>query len=217
MKIISAIIKNGFLNSLKLYKVRKTFPQCTINTVRIELGADLAPNVAIAHDAEIRGNVSIGRWTYIEPYSFVNAAKIGSFCAIGRNVAIGGFQHPYRYPTISPKVYRGILETEYKDPSHTIEIGNDVWIGEKAIVLGGKIGDGAIIAAGAVVTKDIEPYSIAAGVPAKKIGDRFSEKQKHKLLKLKWWNWSDEEILLHCDFFEAQEKWEEYYDNSIVK
>lgn len=217
MKIVSTVLKNGFLNSLRLYKIRKKFPQCSINSIHVGVDARLSPNVAIAHDAEIRGNVSIGRWTYIEPYSFVNAASIGKFCAIGRNVAIGGFQHPYQYPTISPKIYRGILGAKYEDPSHAIEVGNDVWIGEKAIVLGGKIGDGAIIAAGAVVTKDVEPYAIVAGVPAKKIGDRFNEKQKNKLLDLKWWNWSDEEILAHRNFFESREKWEEYYDTTIAE
>lgn len=217
MGFAKCVLSVGVIGTFQLWRLKKRFSQSFIDSIRVDEKADISPKARIAHDAEIRGNVSIGRWTYVEPYSFINSATVGKFCAIGRNVAIGGFQHPYRYPTISPKIYRGILGTSYEDPSHKIEIGNDVWIGEKAIILEGKIGDGAIIAAGAVVTKDVEPYAIVAGVPAKKIGDRFNEEQKSKLLNLKWWNWSDEEIIAHRDFFESREKWEEHYDTTIAE
>lgn len=217
MATVRSLLEKGLSKSILLFFERRQRPYCRIDSVYINPKAVLCEQVKIAHDVVIRENVLIGRWTYIEPFTFVNNASIGAFCAIGRNVAIGGFQHPYRYPTISPKIYRGILETSYEDPSHKVEIGNDVWIGEKAIILGGKIGDGAIIAAGAVVTKDVEPYAIVAGVPAKKIGDRFNEEQKSKLLNLKWWNWSDEEILAHRGFFESREKWEEYYNTTIAE
>ena len=77
----------------------------------------------------------------------------------------------------------------YKDKIYVV-IGNDVWIGSDAILTGGiKIGDGAIILTGAVVTKDVPPYAIVGGVPAKPIRFRFSESQIEKLLQIKWWNW----------------------------
>lgn len=215
MNLVSSILDNGLLGFLKLIRIRSKFPFCKINSVRVDRKASLASNVAIAHDVEIRGNVSIGSWTYIEPYSFVNGAIIGRFCAIGRNVAIGGFQHPYEYPTISPKIYRDILGSRYDDPPHNIKIGNDVWIGEKAIILGGEIGNGAIVAAGAVVTKDVEPYSIVAGVPAKKIGDRFDSDEKKLLQELKWWDWSDEEIKDHETFFELRDQWRKYVESYL--
>ena len=74
-------------------------------------------------------------------------------------------------------------------------IGNDVWIGYDAIIMPGvKIGDGAIIGTRAVVTKDIPPYTIVCGVPAKPIRKRFDDKTIEKLLLIKWWNWDKEKI-----------------------
>lgn len=195
------------VEAMRVARLGKKFPNCRIESPFVDSAARLGDNVRVARGSEVRGNVSIGRWTYVEPFTFVNGAEVGSFCAIGRNVAIGGFQHPYRYPTISPRVYREILGTKYDDPARPIRIGNDVWIGEKAIVLEGGIGDGAVIAAGAVVTGDVEPYSIVAGVPARIIGRRFDDSEVERLLKLKWWDWSDEEIRKRSDFFESREGW----------
>lgn len=98
-------------------------------------------------------------------------------------------------------------------PPPLIIVGNDVWIGEKAIVLKGAIGDGAIVAAGAVVTKDVEPYTIVAGVPARPIGKRFSPEQEKMFQELRWWEWSDDKIRLNRDFFQAREGW---FDNGTV-
>lgn len=79
-----------------------------------------------------------------------------------------------------------------------MEVGNDVWIGGGAIVLSGlRVGHGAVIGAGAVVTKDIEPYSIVAGVPARKIGMRFDAETIDQLLRIRWWDWPLEKIILH--------------------
>ena len=81
------------------------------------------------------------------------------------------------------------------DNKGDIVIGNDVWIGYEAVIMPGvTIGDGAIIGTRAVVTKDIAPYTIVGGVPAKPIRKRFSEETIHSLLKIKWWDWSDERI-----------------------
>lgn len=81
------------------------------------------------------------------------------------------------------------------DNKGDIVIGNDVWIGyEAAIMTGVHIGDGAIIAARAVVTKDVPPYSIVGGTPAKEIRKRFDTEMIHQLLKLKWWDWSTYKI-----------------------
>jgi acetyltransferase-like isoleucine patch superfamily enzyme len=83
-------------------------------------------------------------------------------------------------------------------------IGNDVWIGSNAIILQGcKIGDGAVIAAGAVVTHDISPYSIVGGVPAKKIKDRFTSSLCQKLLDSQWWNHDEKWI---AEFFRSLQK-----------
>ena len=85
--------------------------------------------------------------------------------------------------------------TKAWDNKGDIVVGNDVWIGYEAVILAGvTIGDGAIIGARAVVTKDVPPYTIVGGVPAKQIRKRFNEETIDTLLKLKWWDWSKERI-----------------------
>ena len=192
---------------IKIKLLSRNFPKCRIESRRVSSEAALEENVRISHDVEVRANVHIGRWTYVEPYTFVNNADIGAFCAIGRNVAIGGFSHPYSYPTISPRLYREILGAQYDDSPPRVRIGSDVWIGEKAIILRGSVGDGSIIGAGSVVTKDVPPYAIVVGSPAKVIAYRFSDKEVRELLNLKWWNWPDNEILHNSEFFLAYEDW----------
>ncbi len=81
------------------------------------------------------------------------------------------------------------------DNKGDITVGNDVWIGYEAVILAGvTVGDGAIIGARAVVTKDVPPYAIVGGVPAKLIKKRFSEETIASLLEIQWWNWSKEKI-----------------------
>lgn len=87
---------------------------------------------------------------------------------------------------------------------YTILIGNDVWIGSNVSILGGiEIGNGAVIGAGAVVTKNVEPYSVVAGVPAKELRKRFTEKEILFLESFKWWNkdikWLEENVVLFSD------------------
>ena len=85
--------------------------------------------------------------------------------------------------------------TEAWDKKGDIVIGNDVWIGYEAVILSEvTVGDGAIIGARAVVTKDVPPYAIVGGIPARYIRRRFDEKTVTKLMELKWWEWSDEKI-----------------------
>lgn len=85
--------------------------------------------------------------------------------------------------------------TDSWDNKGDIVIGNDVWIGYEAVVMQGvTIGDGAIIGARAIVTKDVPPYTIVGGVPAKPIRKRFSDEVISQLLSIKWWEWPDEKI-----------------------
>ena len=85
---------------------------------------------------------------------------------------------------------------------YQVIIGNDVWIGANVIILPGvNIGHGAVIAAGAVVTKDVEPYAIVGGVPAKLIKYRFNAEERQKLLSIAWWNWSLDKIEKNIELF----------------
>lgn len=126
---------------------------------------------------------------------------IGSFTSIANGVVIGGGEHPINWISTSPVFYAGrdSINTKFSEfdrptPKRTI-IGNDVWIGTRCIIKQGvKIGHGAIIGAGAVVTKDVEPYSIVAGVPAKHLRYRFSDDVISDLLDSKWWDLNDAKL-----------------------
>lgn len=90
------------------------------------------------------------------------------------------------------------------DNKGNITIGNDVWIGYGAIILSGvTIGDGAIVGAHSLVTKDIPPYTIAGGVPARPIRKRFSEEKISELMKTKWWDWSEDKILKNLGYISS--------------
>jgi acetyltransferase-like isoleucine patch superfamily enzyme len=121
---------------------------------------------------------------------------------------IGLGSHPTNLFSTSPIFYRSIntlkvriIERNFDySEYHSIEIGNDVWIGARATILDGvKIGHGAIIAAGSIVTKDVLPYAIVAGVPAKLIRFRFDTKKIDALLELAWWQLPITEIKLRIE------------------
>lgn len=132
---------------------------------------------------------------------------IGKFCSIacGAKFLLNSANHTltsastYPFPIFYEAwgLERGRV-TDAWDNRGDIVIGNDVWIGYEAVVLAGvTIGDGAIIGARAVVTRDVLPYTIVGGVPAKPIRKRFDERSIDKLLALRWWDWPQEKILQH--------------------
>ena len=130
--------------------------------------------------------------------------RIGKFCSIacGAKFLFASANHTqasvstYPFPIFFEEWDLDIGDvTSAWDHKGDIVIGNDVWIGYEAVVMAGvTIGDGAIIGARAVVTKDVPPYTIVGGVPAKKIRRRFSDDVIARLLELKWWDWPAEQI-----------------------
>lgn len=130
---------------------------------------------------------------------------IGKYCSIASGVKfMMGGNHGHRHDWIATYpldiIERSEAKTKRKKmagylPKGDTIIGNDVWFGFESFIMPGvKIGDGAIIAARAVVTKDVAPYTIVGGNPAKQIRQRFSDEDIAILLKLKWWDWSDDKI-----------------------
>ena len=150
----------------------------------------------------------IGRYSYVGYHSTVLHTKIGQFCSIGNGVSIGAASHTIKWVSTSPVFNRArnILRKNFSnceyDPFDTSIIENDVWIGEGAKIRSGvRICNGAVIAAGAVVTHDVGPYEIWAGVPARMIKKRFCDEAIKKLLAIEWWNWDEDKLVKFGDDF----------------
>lgn len=147
-------------------------------------------------------NSKMGRFSYCGYDCWIIEAEIGAFCSISNNVRIGGPSHPVDWVSTSPVFHKGrnmfgfhYSEHEF-NPYKRTKIGNDVWIGENAMIKAGvTIGDGAVVGMGSVVTKDIGPYEIWIGNPAKMLRTRFNETTITELLNLSWWNLSDDQLV----------------------
>ncbi|WP_248766124.1 type B chloramphenicol O-acetyltransferase [Pseudomonas protegens] len=164
-------------------------------------------------------NIRVGRFSYYSGYyhghSFDECARylpyeegadkliIGSFCSIGSGAAFimaGNQGHRSEWISTFPfywmpeePAFAG-AQNGYQAAGDTV-IGNDVWIGSEAIVMPGvRIGDGAVIGTRALVTRDVEPYAIIGGNPAKMIRKRFDDRRIEMLAEMQWWNWSSEQL-----------------------
>lgn len=155
----------------------------------------------------------IGDYTYTMDDVTMNYTEIGRFTSIASHVCINPVDHPMHRVTQHHMTYRrsiyGLAETddvEFFDwrRSQRVTIGHDVWVGHGAIIMKGvHIGTGAVVGSGAIVTKDVEPYAIVVGSPARPLRKRFSQPVIDRLLQTAWWDWPRELI---------EERWHELND-----
>lgn len=167
-------------------------------------------------------NVKVGKYTY--GYEYLNSkylVSVGSFCSIASGQTIVPNDHKLDWVTTSP--IASLKEFSFTDQDYMhkycpdekrkITVGNDVWIGANCIIFEGvTIGDGAVIAAGSVVRKDVPPYAVVGGVD-KIIKYRFSQETIEKLLEIQWWNWEDSKIKENIKLLQDAEKFvERFYE-----
>lgn len=204
---------------IKLYlrkkKIQKRFgEENRLFTTAIHPTAKLGRDIYLAEGVDVRKDVSIGDHSYCSSGAVLfNGTSIGRFCSIGYNVQIGCPEHPLNFLSTSPAVYRKSAASAYLDwPKDDIldpvVIENDVWIGSNAVILHGvRIGNGAVVAAGAVVTKDVPDFAVVGGVPAKILRKRFDAEAEAKIGESKWWEKEIPEIEAFAkNFYELETK-----------
>ncbi|MGI8377424.1 CatB-related O-acetyltransferase [Priestia megaterium] len=200
---------------IKLIRNRKRYKGSQINSEFIDQNVIIGKECVVNRCVQLKENVKIGDYTYLNDGSLVGqGVSIGKYCSISYNCQIGLSDHPTNYVSSHPVTYgpKNLFDVPIEFESRPpCVIGNDVWIGGSAIILRGvEIGDGAIIAAGSIVTKDVKPYSIVSGIPASEARKRFSEESINYLQSLKWWDLTVDELLKHKELFTKKEEWESF-------
>ena len=211
------IIKNPLFSWLKwiphYFSVKRKNPTLILENMAYVKNSSLGLYNIIYQNSSLI-NSFLGDYSYLNKRTNVSNAKIGKYCSIGENVTIGLGKHPTSkfistHPTFYTNKYKHyfskkLIFEEYEE----INIGNDVWIGSNSILRDGlNIGDGAIIATGSIVVKDVPSYAIVGGNPAKIIRYRFEEHQVKLLLEIAWWNkpvdWiaKNAEVMIDIDLF----------------
>lgn len=191
-------MKLSYLYGKLMKKLQGT---CVINS-HIDKTSVVGPNCNVV-------GVTMSRYSYFNSDCQIVNAEIGAFCSISDHVFIGGAEHPMDWISTSP-VFQNVRHSgptkrfarfDLPKSKKTI-IGNDVWIGHGVTIKQGvTIGNGAVIGSNALVSKDVSPYAVVGGVPAKTIKYRFSQEVIDRLEEIQWWNLPDEKITEVVDLF----------------
>jgi virginiamycin A acetyltransferase len=199
MPHLKEFVPDALKSYFKLVRRKLHYRDCYIGSPLVGRGAKLGRGCSISRGVEVAGRVRIGAFSYVNCGALVLSGTIGRFCSIGPYCLIGMPEHPTSHLSTSPKLY-GVanlfgIESRWNDYPAPPEIGCDVWIGAFAFVRQGvRIGHGAIVGAGAVVTGDVAPYEIVAGVPARHLRFRFAPEIIGSLLESRWWERDPEEL-----------------------
>lgn len=190
-------------------------------------------NNLISSGSSLR-NVRMGFGSYVNANCHLGNTSIGRYSCIGPYVRTASGRHPTRdFVSVHPAFYSAdhcvgfsyVSENKFNEMHYAIDngsekfavdIGNDVWIGAGVTLLDGvKIGDGAVVGANSLVTKDVEPYTIVAGTPAKTVRTRFSDEDIQFLLQTQWWNLGEETIQQYADSFENIAQFKERFQENV--
>jgi len=184
------------MNKIK-YVLAKLMKKAQLPAIK---NSNIASNSKICSGSNVL-NISLDRYSYIGNNCTIIESEIGKFTSIADNCIIGGASHPMDWVSTSPVFHEGknILKKNFSEhtfnPYKKTIIGNDVWLGNSVLVKAGvTIQDGAVIGMGSIVTKDIGPYEVWAGNPAKLIKKRFDDKTIKILRESLWWEKTDIEI-----------------------
>lgn len=159
-------------------------------------------NLRFGEDVRIsRGSHLIGDYTFLGAGCRIGPARvqIGRYCSVGPECVIGPNQHPFSHASTSAVFYSSSwgakLDMRTQNNSAAVAIGHDVWIGMRSILMPGiKVGNGAVIGAGSIVTRDVPAYAIYAGIPAREIGRRFEEGLVESIERSRWFDRDPREL-----------------------
>lgn len=204
------IYKNARILSSKLFGDNSIGD---FSTIRL---SEIGKHVSVQRNCDIM-RCKIDDYSIIEKNAVIHDATIGKFCEISWHCSIGGDNHNYKLPTIHHWYWNktfgfeedvnaiGGQNFKNKILSEECVIGNDVWIGS-GVTVNRKVhvGNGAILASGTVITKDVPDYAIMGGVPARIIKYRFDEETINRLLAIEWWNWPYKTLKDNRHLFEVE-------------
>ena len=195
-KLIRFLLPEALITTIRqlYYRSRYSSVNLMVGKGCIVKNVEFGNHVFLGADVRLT-NSSIGDHSYVNTGCRIQNTRIGKFTSIGPNVSIVLGNHPIDMVSTHPAFYANNKSIEtfsdkmYFDEYGEVEIGNDVWLGQDVMIPGNvKIGDGAVILPKAVVSKDVEPYAVVGGVPAKLIKYRFDPQTIETLLQDKWWD-----------------------------
>lgn len=200
IKWIKKTVKN-WIRTCKIKKIKRVYGLQSKSKF-ISPAASYGRENRIGENVIVDDDVVLGDYTYINRNSSLEHCEVGKFCSISEGVKINPVEHNLELITTHPVIGEN---GHYNLTRKAVKIGNDVLISMNAIILSGvEIGDGAVIGAGAVVTKNVAPYEIVGGVPARHIRFRFGEEKRRELQELKWWNWDIAKIQQNIQFLRGE-------------
>ncbi len=227
IKFLKRLSRLIYLVKLNLWKIENRDKiderlKCRFKALNVKLGETIlisedsyVGNFSSLGDFSILKSSSIGRHTYLANNTEIHNTVIGNYCSIAPYAIIGLARHPTELVSTHPSFFnpdhkslsKHYCSTKIFDDSvpKTI-IEADVWIGMRTTIIGGiNIGVGSVVAAGSIVTKDVEPYSIVGGNPAKLIRKRFNDQVIEDLMQIRWWEWDDSAIEKYSTSFHKPE------------